>query len=91
MNKTNNNTKILNNTIVAIDPGVRNISLCQRLADGRIGEWFVESIVPQSIKDCRKLPLRSLVRYMQEWLSRHKNLLESADVVLVEHQMKDRV
>jgi len=76
--------------VLAIDPGVRNIGLCLSDQNENILEWFTESLVPDSIKDVRKLPLNVLSKYTHKWYKKRCKIFEKAHTILIEHQMKDR-
>lgn len=78
-------------SVLAIDPGLRNISCCfSRRGDGKITEWFTETMLPEGVKNANKVSLVDLARYTHIWHQKRAYLFAQADVILIEHQMKDR-
>lgn len=77
-------------SVLAIDPGLRNISCCYSDREGKIVEWFTETMLPATVKNANKVSLVDLTRYTQQWHRKRAYLFAQADVILVEHQMKDR-
>jgi hypothetical protein len=67
--------------VVAIDVGIKNLSYCA-LQDGKIVEWANVSLVEGTYR-----PSDS-VHYVKRFTEVHKDLLEAADLVIVEKQMR---
>jgi hypothetical protein len=67
--------------VVAIDVGIKNLSYCA-IQDGRILEWSNVSLVEGTYR-----PSDS-VHYVKRFTEAHADLLDAADVVVVEKQMR---
>jgi hypothetical protein len=67
--------------IVGIDVGIRNLAMCA-LEDGKPVEWCNEGIVDGKYEPCKN------VEYVMAFVQRHKALLQRADHIVIERQLR---